>query len=84
MKKLAILQFDGDFSTGYKVTLEVGDEGKRPDVRIRGELPTALDVIQSFQEWRKIYGSLYGQSRIKVNAVKNINAVDYKRQCDEY
>ncbi|MGB3638883.1 MAG: CHAT domain-containing protein [Rivularia sp. (in: cyanobacteria)] len=84
MKKLVILQFYGDFSTGYKVTLEVGDEGKRPDVRIRGELPTALDVIQSFQEWRNIYGRKHGQSRIKVNAVKNFKAVDYKQQCEEY
>jgi hypothetical protein len=84
MKKLVILQFDGDFSTGYKVTLEVGDEGKRPDVRIRGELPTALDVIQSFQEWRKIYGRKHGQSRIKVNAVKNFKAIEYKQQCEEY
>ncbi|NJO30573.1 MAG: hypothetical protein HC874_25815, partial [Richelia sp. SL_2_1] len=84
MKKLVILQFDGDFSTGYKVTLEVGDDGERPDVRKRGELPTALDVMQSFQEWRKIYGSKYGQYRVKVNAVKNFNTVDYKQQCDEY
>ncbi|NJM24016.1 MAG: myosin kinase, partial [Richelia sp. SM1_7_0] len=84
MKKLVILQFDGDFSRGYKVTLEVGDDGERPDVRIRGELPTALDVMQSIQEWRKIYRSVYGQSRIKVNAVKNFNTVDYKQQCDEY
>jgi len=84
MKKLVILQFDGDFSTGYKVTLEVGDDGERPDVRMRGDLPPALDVVRSIQEWRKIYVSKYGQSRIKVNAVKNINTVDYKQQCDEY
>jgi WD40 repeat protein len=84
MKKLVILQFDGDFSTGYKVTLEVGDDGERPDVRKRGELPPALDVVRSFQEWRKIYGSKHGQSRIKVNAVKNFQTVEYKQQCEEY
>ncbi|AFZ01707.1 CHAT domain-containing protein [Calothrix sp. PCC 6303] len=84
MKKLVILQFDGDFSTGYKVTLEVGDDGERPDVRKRGELPPALDVVRSFQEWRNIYGSKHGQSRIKVNAVKNFQTVEYKQQCEEY
>jgi uncharacterized protein YjbI with pentapeptide repeats len=84
MKKLVILQFDGDFSTGYKVTLEVGDDGERPDVRKRGELPPALDVVRSFQEWRKIYGSKHGQSRIKVNAVKNLQTVEYKQQCEQY
>jgi CHAT domain/WD domain, G-beta repeat len=84
MKKLVILQFDGDFSTGYKVTLEVGDDGERPDVRKRGELPPALDVVRSFQEWRNIYGSKHGQSRIKVNAVKNFQTVEYKQQCEQY
>ena len=83
MKKLVILQFDGNFSTGYKVTLEVGDEGKRPDLRIRGELPQAIDVIQSFQEWRLLYRSLYGQSRIKVVGKKNINAA-LKQECNDY
>ena len=84
MKKLVILQFDGDFSQGYKVTLEVGDEGKRPDVRTRGELPPAVNVIQSFEEWRKIYRSLYNQSRIKKIGAKNINLAEFKEKCDEH
>ncbi len=83
MKKLVILQFDGEFSTGYKVTLEVGEEGKRPDLRIRGELPQALDVIQCFQDWRDIYRSLDGQTRIKILGTRNVNIDDLKHKCDE-
>ncbi|AVH63495.1 nSTAND1 domain-containing NTPase [Nostoc sp. 'Peltigera membranacea cyanobiont' N6] len=83
MKKLVILQFDGEFSKGYKVTLEVGEEGKRPDLRIRGELPQALEIIQCFQNWRDIYRSLDGQTRIKKLGARNVNIDDLKQKCDE-
>ncbi|MDZ8140014.1 MAG: pentapeptide repeat-containing protein [Nostoc sp. DedQUE04] len=83
MKKLVILQFDGEFSKGYKVTLEVGEEGKRPDLRIRGELPQALEIIQCFQSWRDIYRSLDGQTRIKKLGARNVNIDDLKQKCDE-
>lgn len=83
MKKLVILQFDGEFSTGYKVTLEVGEEGKRPDLRIRGELPQAIDIIQCFQNWRDTYRSLYGQTRIKTIGARNVNIDALKQKCDE-
>ncbi|MBD2492437.1 CHAT domain-containing protein [Aulosira sp. FACHB-615] len=83
MKKLVILQFDGEFSTGYKVTLEVGEEGKRPNLRIRGELPSALDIIQCFQNWRDVYRSLDERTRIKTLGAKNVNIDDLKQKCDE-
>ncbi len=83
MKKLVILQFDGEFSKGYKVTLEVGEEGKRPDLRIRGELPQAFEIIQCFQSWRDIYRSLDGQTRIKKLGAGNVNIDDLKQKCDE-
>ncbi|MGI2907553.1 nSTAND1 domain-containing NTPase [Tolypothrix sp. VBCCA 56010] len=83
MKKLVILQFDGEFSTGYKVTLEVGEEGKRPDLRIRGELPQAIDIIQCFQNWRDTYRSLYGQTRVKKIGARNVNINVLKQKCNE-
>ncbi|MBD2198378.1 MULTISPECIES: nSTAND1 domain-containing NTPase [Calothrix] len=83
MKKLVILQFDGEFSTGYKVTLEVGEEGKRPDLRIRGELASALDIIQCFQNWRDVYRSLDERTRIKKRGARNVNIDDLKQKCDE-
>ncbi|MBD2341790.1 CHAT domain-containing protein [Calothrix sp. FACHB-156] len=83
MKKLVILQFDGEFSTGYKVTLEVGEEGKRPNLRIRGELPQAIDIIQCFQNWRDVYRSLDERTRIKKLGARNVNIDDLKQKCDE-
>ncbi|BAZ40297.1 WD-repeat protein [Calothrix sp. NIES-4101] len=90
MKKLVILQFDGDFSTGYQVTLEVGDEGKRPHVRIRGALPTGSSIISAFRDWRSCYRSIYSsdrsiyeQSRIKTSGGRNINLASFTQQCNE-
>ncbi|HBB31005.1 MAG TPA: transmembrane sensor domain-containing protein, partial [Cyanobacteria bacterium UBA9273] len=58
MGKLIVLKLDGNFEQGFRVTLEIGAEGDRPETEIVGWLPPAIDLVEQYQEWQSAYRSL--------------------------
>ena len=56
--KLVILKFDGTFQQGFRVLLEIGDEGDRPAIELAGALPPNLELATHLSEWQQHYHSL--------------------------
>ncbi|MDY7012572.1 MAG: CHASE2 domain-containing protein [Cyanobacteriota bacterium] len=58
--KLVILKLDGNLQgNGFRVTLEVGDEGKRPQKDCVGDLPADPDLADAIARyWKEDYRSL--------------------------
>nr|WP_242046889.1 CHASE2 domain-containing protein [Fischerella sp. FACHB-380] len=64
MTKLIVLKLDGDFNQGFRVTLEIGSEGERPETEIIGNLPSATEVALMYSDWQSIYRSLSKATRV--------------------
>ncbi len=58
MEKLIVLKLDGDFKQGFRVTLEIGLEGERPETEIIGNLPPATELVAHYSGWQSTYRSL--------------------------
>ncbi|WP_424097429.1 CHASE2 domain-containing protein [Moorena producens] len=70
MAKLVTLKLDGDFEEGFRVTLEIGSEGERPETELTGRLPAAPNIVTHYHEWRSSYRSLGSSLReIKIKRV---------------
>jgi hypothetical protein len=66
MGKLVVVKLDGDFEQqGFRVTLEIGLEGQRPDIEIEGQLPPAPELVTHLNQWQQNYRSLGLTTRIK-------------------
>ncbi len=64
MGKLVILKLgEGDFESGFPVTLQIGDENARPIVEITGKLPPNPDIPCHYYHWQSIYRNLQLPSR---------------------
>jgi hypothetical protein len=66
--KLVVLKLgQGDLSTGFPVTIQIGLEGDRPDFESSGQLPPASDLAFFYNQWQAAYRqSLEGSLRIKI------------------
>src|SRR5919199_1925694 len=64
MRKLVVLKLDGDFKQGFRVTLEIGSEGDRPEVEMLGNLPPATELVAKYSGWQSTYRSLGKATRI--------------------
>ncbi len=60
MGKLVVLELEGDLEhQGFRVKLEVGEEGQRPTVKLSGALPCEPDLGQSaISHWLDYYRPL--------------------------
>jgi len=58
MGKLVVLKLDGDFDCGFRVTLEIGSEGDRPETEMTGNLPPATELALYYRTWQSSYRSL--------------------------
>jgi CHASE2 domain-containing sensor protein len=58
MSKLIVLKLDGDFNSGFRVTLEIGTESDRPETEITGKLPSAPELAVQYSGWQSTYRSL--------------------------
>ena len=56
--KLVILRFDGTHQQGFRVWLEIGNEGDRPFIELAGALPPNLKIATYLLEWQQHYRSL--------------------------
>jgi hypothetical protein len=51
MGKLVVLKLDGNLELGVRVTLEIGEDGKRPSIEISGHLPPNLKIAKAIDEF---------------------------------
>ncbi|MEA5504774.1 CHASE2 domain-containing protein, partial [Halotia wernerae UHCC 0503] len=83
MRKLVVLKLDGDLHLGVHVTLEMGEEGKRPTTEITGKLPSNLDMATAIDQWQSIYRSLWKFTRIKAKKIIYDGSISQRRkECD--
>lgn len=69
MNKLVVLKLDGDFTTGFKVDVEIFLDDKSFDGRKSGQLPAAVKLLQCLESWQVEYKSLGSNQRIKGKGV---------------
>lgn len=83
MVKLVVLKLDGDLQIGYQVTLEIGEENKRPTSDLQGKLPSHLELLQAYNNWRSNYRRLDGRNRIKAKPgqLTNVSLASLQEDC---
>ncbi|MBD2680927.1 MULTISPECIES: CHAT domain-containing protein [Nostoc] len=85
MNKLVVLKLDGDFYEGFRVSLEIGEDGSLPDVELSDKelklppLPTLPDI---YQDWSNSYRSLDGyRIKPKKEQITNVRFQSLKKEC---
>ncbi len=78
MGKLVVLKLDGDLELGARVTLEIGEDGKRPNIETFGYLPPNLEIAKAIDQWRSTYCSL-GNGRIKAKTIIYDGSITQRR-----
>lgn len=74
MEKLVVLKFgEGNFDQGFPVTLQIGEEGKRPSVEITGKLPSIPEIPQFYSGWATSYRCLGLRSRLEASRAQVTN-----------
>lgn len=85
MKKLIVLTLDGNFEQGFRVSLEVAEEGGRPFLSLKDEsiqLPPLPRITDVYQQWYTSYRSLDGyRIKPKKAQVTNVRYSELKQQC---
>lgn len=78
-----VLKLDGDIECqGFRATLEIGEEGKRPDVAIEATLPPDLTLGNSLREhWLERYRKIGISPRIKPKRIINYNRREWIQEC---
>ncbi|MBW4492423.1 MAG: pentapeptide repeat-containing protein [Oscillatoria princeps RMCB-10] len=72
--KLVILNLgQGDFNTGFPVTLQIGTEGEPPSTQKPGYLPPAPKIPETYTGWQSIYHNLDTPWRISVSPTQKTN-----------
>lgn len=67
MGKVVVFELgEGDFDRGFSVAVQIGEEGKRPSVEVRGKLPPNTEIYQQYQCWQTAYRNL--ESRYRLSA----------------
>jgi WD40 repeat protein/energy-coupling factor transporter ATP-binding protein EcfA2 len=83
MRKLVVLKLDGDLEQEVRVTLEIGEEGDRPNTEITGQLPRATDLVKAIDQWQSTYRSFGNSFRIKAKKVVYGGSITQWREgCD--
>ena len=94
MERLVTIKIaNGNSERGYHVTLQIAQEYLSPDDRIlvdiqvqaKGELPSAVALLQDFQDWQQSYLDLDLSSRLEANPgqITNISTVDLVSKCSD-
>ncbi|MGB3239861.1 MAG: CHAT domain-containing protein [Geitlerinemataceae cyanobacterium] len=64
MGKLVVLKLNGDFRSGFQVALEMGEDGKLPDLKMDSALPPNPELAdRSRQHWEDTYRHLGNSPR---------------------
>lgn len=82
IEKLIILKFEGDFEQqGFRVSLEVSQEGDRPFLEASGALPANPELVARLHDWQQAYRSLDGASRIKPKEIFYGGSIQQTEEC---
>ncbi|MBW4681567.1 MAG: ABC transporter substrate-binding protein [Microcoleus vaginatus WJT46-NPBG5] len=83
MGKLVVLKLDGDFDRGFRVKLEIGEEGLAASMGVRGELPPAPELAAQHESWQLTYRRLGNPVRIKAKPgqITNVSSLELKENC---
>ncbi|MBE9060894.1 CHASE2 domain-containing protein [cf. Phormidesmis sp. LEGE 11477] len=82
---------EGSLSSGFSVTLLIGDEGAMPSVDISGRLPAAPHLRTLYQQWQSAYRHLGGASgevsgsatRLEADPVAYATNISLVGDCDD-
>lgn len=85
--KVVILKLgEGDFNTGFPVTLQIGEERKSPSVECVGKLPSFPQIAESYKNWQSLYRqSLNAAFRIDVSKtqITNFSISNFSEECNQ-
>ncbi|EDX85010.1 hypothetical protein S7335_2709 [Synechococcus sp. PCC 7335] len=82
-KRVTLKLNEGSLSSGFSVTLLIGDEGAMPSVDISGRLPAAPHLRSLYQKWQLAYRNLGGPSRLEPDSIAYKTNVSLIEDCDE-
>jgi CHAT domain/Protein of unknown function (DUF2690) len=76
MGKLVVLNLlDGNFEQGFPAILEIGEDGHRSAIAIRGNLPAAPNIPESFRQWQQAFHNTVNPgSRSRIKSKKAIKS----------
>ena len=87
MKKLVVLKLDGNFREGFRVSVEIGEDGslanfERSDNELRlPPIPTLPDI---YQDWSNSYRSLDGHRiKPKKDQIVRVRFQSLKKECHD-
>lgn len=74
MGKLVVLKFgEGSFEQGFAVTLEIGEEHKRPTTEITGKLPSFPEMPLYYSHWQSSYQQIGNRYRLYADKMQVTN-----------
>ena len=83
MSKLIIIKLgEGSFESGFSVTMQMGEETKRPSLEIAGKLPASSEIPQYYHSWATSYRQLGLRSRLEASSAQITN-VSKLETCDK-
>ena len=81
MDKLVILELDGTWESGFRVTLNISDNQGRFLGRIKGDLPPNVDLLQQLtQHWESEFRGIEKHDRIKPKRVVKLGSINERLQ----
>jgi CHASE2 domain-containing sensor protein len=81
MDKLVILELDGTWETGFRVSLNISDTRGRFLGRIKGNLPANLDLLQQLtQHWETEFRGIEKHDRIRPKRVVKLGSINERLQ----
>ncbi len=86
MDKLVVLRIgEGNFTQGFPVTLQIGQEGDRPSTEIVGSLPQAPDIPQHYKAWQTAYLNLGLTTRLEAptEQLTNVAWQELQATCEQ-
>jgi CHASE2 domain-containing sensor protein len=83
VNKLVALKIGkGGFEQGFPIILQIGEDGKPPDVELPGKLPPAPDLPPHYRRWQTAYHQLREQWRIEFPE-NEITHISSKADCKQ-
>lgn len=85
--KLVVIKLgESELNTDTPLTLQIGLEAQRPFLETNGKLPSALNLIETYNKWQTAYRKgLQGNSRLNIpdTQITNISKRDLFLECDK-
>jgi uncharacterized protein YjbI with pentapeptide repeats len=82
-KRVIVKLEQGDLSTGFSVSLQIGKEGELPSVECMGKLDAAPELLTYSHQWQSAYRQGLAECRIEVaeTQVTNVGRHEFFQDC---